>query len=209
MRQLINTLKAIALTFPLCAFAADAPPADTSQKATLEFVRSSGALSVVNARIEINGKRVAELGKGETNSVSIDPGRTLVKVDSAYSPGQMLVSFTTEKGAEYRFEVFDGVDKLDVPHAFGTPPKAANAEVLESGGVLKMTLVNVKLPKQPEPAPVTAAVPVKAPDPATPPAITPLTAEEQLKTLKRLFDQKLITKEVYAERQRKIIESIK
>ena len=130
-------------------------------------------------------------------------------MDSAYSPGQFLVSFTTEKGGEYLFDIFDGVDNLDVAHAFGTPSKAANAEVLESGGVLKMTLSSTKLPKPPEPSP--AAEPAKLEPVATPVAATSSGSgiEEQLKTLKHLFDQNLITKDIYDERQRKILESMK
>jgi|GEM_PF-4751081 len=209
-----------ALCMPLLAFAADAPSPENEQKAKFEFVRSSGALSLVSARVEINGRRVAELGKGETSHVFIEPGQTIIKIDSSYSPGQFSVSFTTEKGAEYRFEIFDGVAKVDAERVFGSPPKVADGKVLESGGVLKATLASVQPPKtiKPEPAatiklekPDSVPVPVPTEKPASVPVIEKpaLTIEEQLKALKRLYDQELISKEAYLEKQRKILEGLR
>lgn len=218
----------VALLLPLSAFAADAPSPETGQKAKLEFVRSSGMMALLKARVEVNGRRVGEIGKGETTNVLIEPGRTFIKVDSAFSPGQFTFSFTAEKGAEYRFEIVDGMDKVDAEHVFGSPPKVVNGEVLESGGVLKVTLISVSLPKpvEPEPAPVIQPVkvepvpepapvikPVKVepvPEPAPTPIVkTPPTIEDQLRELKHLYDQELISKETYLEKQQKILEGLK
>lgn len=202
-----------ALLLPLSAFAADAPSPEVGQKAKLEFVRSSGMMALLKARVEVNGRRVGEIGKGEATNVLIEPGRTFIKVDSAFSPGQFTFSFTAEKGAEYRFEIVDGMDKVDAEHVFGSPPKVVNGEVLESGGVLKVTLISVSLPKpvEPEPAPVIKPVKVEpVPEPAPTPIVkTPPTIEDQLRELKHLYDQELISKETYIEKQQKILEGLK
>lgn len=209
---------AMALLLPMAANAADAQAADADQKARLQFERSSGRLSLVKARIEVNGRRLAELAKGESGDVLIEPGRTLVKIDSAYSPGQMLFSFTSEKGGEYRFEIFDSIDKVDADHLFGKPPKVSNGEILETSGVLKATLFNAKTPKpaQAEAAPASPPAvqrPAEPPAPAAPPpgdkpaaAATPVKA--QLEELKKLFDAGLISNEVYQEKQKKILEGL-
>lgn len=202
-----------ALLLPLPAVAAETPSPETGQKAKLEFVRSSGMMSLLQARVEVNARRLGEIGKGETNNALIEPGRTIVKVDSAFSPGQFTFSFTAAKGAEYRFEIIDSVDKVDAEHLFGSPPKVANGEVLENGGVLKATLVSANLPKPVEPEPAPAIKPAKAepaPDSAPIPIVkTPPTIEDQLRALKRLYDQELISKETYLEKQQKILEGLK
>lgn len=201
------------LLLPLTAFAADAPSTETGQKTKLEFVRSSGMMSILKARVEVNGKLVGEIGKGENTNVLIEPGRTIIKVDSAFSPGQFMLSFTAEKGAEYRFEIMDSMDKVDAEHVFGSPPKAVNGEVLESSGILKVTLSSAKLPKPVEPEPAPVVKPAKAepvPDPAPAPIVkTQPAIEDQLRTLKRLYDQELISKEVYLEKQQKLLDGLK
>jgi hypothetical protein len=204
---------AIILWLPLFAFAADAPSAEIGQKAKLVFVRSSGTMSLLKARVEVNGRQAGEVGKGETSNVLVEPGLTTIKVDSAYSPGKFTFSFTTEKGAEYRMELIDSLDTMDAEHVFGVPPKVANADVLESGGVLKATLMSVSLPKPVEPQPAPVITPAKTepvPDLAPASAVkSTLTVEDQLRALKHLYEQELIGKEVYVERQQKILDGLK
>ena len=195
-------LAALALSFS--SHAADAPPAETALKAKLQFERSSGKLAVMKARVEVNGRRLAELGKGESGEVLIEPGRTLIKIDTTYSPGQMVFSFTSEKGGEYRFEIFDSIDKTDADHLFGRPPKVANGEVLDSSGVLKALLFSAKTPTA---AKTEAAAPVAA-SPAVPAAPAPASVKTQLEEMKKLFDQGLISNEVYQEKQKKILEGL-
>lgn len=216
MLALLNRFALLAaLVLPMASQAADAPPAEAAQKAKLQFERVSGRLSVVKARVEVNGKRVTELAKGETGEVLIEPGRTLIKIDSAYSPGQMSFSFTSEKGGEYRFEIFDSIDKMDVDHLFGRPPKVANGEVLESGGVLKASLFSAKTPgsAQTEAAATATTRPVEqiAPTPiqvGSKPSAPASSVKTQLEELKKLFDQGLISNEVYQEKQKKILEGL-
>lgn len=218
----------LALMLPMLSIAADALPAEAGQKARLQFERTSGRLSLVKARIEVNGRRQLELAKGETGDVLIEPGRTLIKIDSAYSPGQMLFSFTSEKGGEYRFEVFDSIDKVDAAHLFGQPAKVSNGEIMETSGVLKASLFNAKTPA-PAPVPAAAApasqpvkaesVPQAAQTPTAPPAAIPAPGNDkptapassvktQLEELKKLYDQGLISNEVYQAKQKKILEGL-
>ncbi|MDP1735755.1 MAG: SHOCT domain-containing protein [Sulfuritalea sp.] len=216
MPALLNRFALLAaLALSISSHAADAPPAEAALKAKLQFERSSGRLSVVKARVEVNGRRVTELGKGETGEVLIEPGRTLIKIDTTYSPGQMVFSFTSEKGSEYRFEIFDSIDKMDADHLFGRPPKVSNGEVLEASGVLKALLFSAKTPTpaSPEPAPVRppakteTAAPVAA-SPAVQAAPASASVKTQLEELKKLFDQGLISNEVYQEKQKKILEGL-
>lgn len=216
-----SMLLAAALLLPMASNAEDAPVTDAGQKARLQFERSSGRLALVKARIEVNGRRLKDLAKGESGEVVIEPGRTLVKIDSAYSPGQMLFSFTSEKGGEYRFEIFDGIDKVDADHLFGRPPKVANGEILETGGVLKATLFDARTPK-PAPAEATLASPpartesappavlrpAEPPAPVDKPATLGTPVKTQLEELKKLFDAGLISNEVYQEKQKKILEGL-
>jgi hypothetical protein len=203
----------LALMLPMLSLAADIQPAEPGQKAKLQFERTSGRLSLVKARIEVNGRRQLELAKGESGDVLIEPGRTLIKIDSAYSPGQMLFSFTSEKGGEYRFEVFDSIDKVDAAHLFGQPAKVSNGEIMETSGVLKATLFNAKTPA-PVPVPAAAAPasqPVKVepvPQAAQIPTAPASSVKTQLEELKKLYDQGLISNEVYQAKQKKILEGL-
>lgn len=203
----------LALLFAFGAYAAETVVDAADQKTKLQFVRSSGKLSVIKARIEVNGKRIAEIGKGESGEVLIEPGRTLIKIDSSYAPGQMTFSFMGEKGGEYRFDVFDSIDKMDAEHLFGAPPKAANGEVLESSGLLKATLFSAKLPaspSKPEPVPVVQASKVEVapvlPTSTVEKPVIPI--KDQLQELKKLYEQELISKEIYLEKQKKILEGL-
>jgi hypothetical protein len=216
----------LALMLPMLSLAADIQPAEPGQKAKLQFERTSGRLSLVKARIEVNGRRQLELAKGESGDVLIEPGRTLIKIDSAYSPGQMLFSFTSEKGGEYRFEVFDSIDKVDAAHLFGQPAKVSNGEIMETSGVLKATLFNAKTPAPVPAAAAPASQPVKvepvpqaAQIPTAPPAAVPAPGNDkptapassvktQLEELKKLYDQGLISNEVYQAKQKKILEGL-
>jgi len=205
----------VALSLPVFTFAEDVPVPEKSQKAKLEFVRSSGMMALLKARVDVNGKRVGEIGKGETTNVLIEAGQTLIKVDSAFSPGQFTFSFAAEHGAEYRFEIMDSTDQASAEQVFGAPPKVVNGEVLDNGGVLKAVLLSVNLPKPVEVAPLPPSKPASKPvraEPvaeAEPAAKTSHTIEEQLRTLKHLYEQELISKEAYLEKQQKILDGLK
>jgi hypothetical protein len=200
-----------ALWLPLSALGADAPPPETSQQSKIVFFRNSENIAFPTTRIDVNGQRLDDIGKDGTTKLLIDPGLALVTVDAALTPGQFKFSFTAEKGAEYRFEIFNSMEKQDADHLFGVPPKVANGKIMENGGSLKSTLVSANLPKpvEPEPAPVSKPAKVE-PAPDTAPMMkAPLTIEDQLRALKHLYDQELISKEAYIEKQQKILDELK
>jgi hypothetical protein len=100
---------------------------------------------------------------------------------------------------------------MDVAHLFGSPSKVINGELLESGGVLKATLTSVVLPKTIDPIPVVNLVKVESdlvPVKQIAEPVAKLSVEEQLRTLKRLYEQELISKETYNERQKKILDGL-
>ena len=200
-----------ALWLPLSAFGADAPPPKPVNNQKLCFFVIAKILLSRQPRIDVNGQRLDHIGKDGTTKLLIDPGLALVTVDAALTPGQFKFSFTAEKGAEYRFEIFNSMEKQDTDHLFGVPPKVANGKIMENGGSLKSILVSANLPKPPEPEPAPVSKPVKVePAPDTAPMMkAPLTIEDQLRALKHLYDQELISKEAYIEKQQKILDELK
>jgi hypothetical protein len=198
-------------------------------KAKLEITRSSGMMALMAARLEVNGHRLGELAKGESVSEVVEPGRVTVKVDNSYAPGQHIFSFTGEAYGVYRITIGDSLEKATIEQTFGWPPKVSDPMLVENGGSLRAMLSSAKVtppPKPPEPA-----KPAEPPAPPPPAAVaTPVTTasvapqeqvqtkpqedsgakvEEQLRSLKRLFDQGLINADLYAEKQRKILDAMK
>jgi hypothetical protein len=237
-------LATLATAFGL-AQAAEAPPAG---KARIEFNRTSGLLDVLKARVEVNGRRLGELAKGESASEIVEPGRVNIKVDSSITPGQHSFSFSVEGDGVYSLEISQSMEKANIEQTFGWPPKVGNPMIAEGGGNLKASIVSVKVTKPVE-APKLAE-PVKPVEPVVPVVVTPVAAqsalpqekpldklpepaaeatpakpadkapekitddgnaraEDQLRSLKRLFDQGLISGDIYSDRQRKILDTMK
>jgi hypothetical protein len=205
------------------AWADDKPVPD---KAKLEIVRASSMMSMMAARVEVNGFRLGELLKGEGRTEVVPPGRITIKIDNAYAPGMHIFSFTGEAYGVYRIDIGEAVSKATVEQTFGAPPRVANPVIVEDGGSLRATLTSAKVspppPKPvepPPPPPPPAAVVITAPvgpvpplAPATPAEAAPdsgVKVEDQLRNLKRLFDQGLISPEIYADKQRKILDTMK
>lgn len=185
------------------AWADDQPVPD---KAKLEIVRASGMMSMMAARLEVNGHRLGELLKGESITEVVPPGRITVKIDNAYAPGMHIFSFTGEAYGVYRIDIGEAVSKATVEQTFGTPARVANPVIVEDGGSLRATLTSAKVtlpPKPPEP--------IKPPEaaPAKPAEDSGVKVEDQLRNLKRLFDQGLISADIYADKQRKILDALK
>ncbi len=207
------------------AWADDTPVPD---KAKLEIVRASGLMSMMAARLEVNGHRLGELLKGESITEIVPPGRITVKIDNAYAPGMHIFSFTGEAYGVYRIDIGEAVSKATVEQTFGSPPRVANPVIVEDGGSLRATLSKAKVtPPPPPPAPKPVEVAPPPPPVATPVPVNTVTAipldapppkpaddsgakvEEQLRNLKRLFDQGLISADVYADKQRKVLDAMK
>jgi hypothetical protein len=65
-----------------------------------EFMYSGGSVSV-----ELNGAKVASIGKGESYTGGVDPGPAVVSVSAWASPGASHHRFNAERGKTYRFVV--------------------------------------------------------------------------------------------------------
>jgi hypothetical protein len=216
------TLATLLVASGCTAWADDTPVPD---KAKLELVRASGLMSMMAARVEVNGFRLGELLKGESRTEVVPPGRITIKIDNAYAPGMHIFSFTGEAYGVYRIDIGEAVSKATVEQTFGSPPRVANPIILEDGGSLRATLTSAKVsppppkpaepPPPPPPPPVVVTTPVAPVPPVAP--VNPVQAapdsgakvEEQLRNLKRLFDQGLISADVYADKQRKILDALK
>jgi hypothetical protein len=80
-----------------------APPAG---KTAVSITRSNDMLYFgSSASVEINGRKVASLGRGETYAGDIAPGPTVVNVSSWSSPGVSSYSFNAQRGKTYRLTV--------------------------------------------------------------------------------------------------------
>ncbi|WP_257166001.1 hypothetical protein [Bradyrhizobium sp. SRS-191] len=74
--------------------------------ATVEITRTTDFLYLgVNATVEINGAKVASLGRGESYSGPLPPGDTTIVVSAWSSPGSSNIHFDAEPGKAYRMVV--------------------------------------------------------------------------------------------------------
>lgn len=75
-------------------------------QATISITRSSDLLYVAApASVELNGTKVASLGRAETYTGRIAPGPVVVTVSTWSSPGASIHRFTAKPGKTYRFTV--------------------------------------------------------------------------------------------------------
>lgn len=199
----------VVLLLSSIVFGAEAPPPEIGQKSRLEFVRHHETVAFLKARIDVNGQRLDEVGKGGGAQILIDSGLALVTIDEALVPGKFQFSFTAEQGADYLFEII--ADEVDAEHLFGMPPKVANGKLLVNNGPVKATLFHAKLvkPLAQEPAAVKPARAESAPGAAAPAVKAPATIKDRLQIIKDLHDQGLISTEIYNEKQFKILEELK
>src|SRR5947209_7642969 len=98
-----RTFRSFFLVAMMAACAADAfassAHAASAGKTTLSITRSSDMLYVaMSAAVEVNGQKVASLGRGETYTGVVAPGPTVVKVSNWSSPGASSYSFKAAPG---------------------------------------------------------------------------------------------------------------
>ncbi|SMX60094.1 Conserved exported protein of unknown function [Bradyrhizobium sp. ORS 285] len=74
--------------------------------ATVEITRTTDLLFMgVNATVEINGAKMASLGRGESYSGQLTSGETTITVSAWSSPGSSNIRFNAEPGKTYRMLV--------------------------------------------------------------------------------------------------------
>ena len=75
-------------------------------QATISITRSNDLLYVAApASVELNGAKVASLGRGETYSGGVGPGPAVITVSTWSTPGSTSYRFNVEPGKTYRFTV--------------------------------------------------------------------------------------------------------
>lgn len=178
----------------LCAVAFGASASDESAvppgKARLAIARTSAFLYLtLSARVDVNGQRIADLGRGETYSGVFDAGRLSITTDHWSSPGKFTVALNAESGAEYKLELSPREDSFLPGALFGIVGLAVDAAVENNSGLFKLVIKDVQ-----KSAAVGNAEGTKPP-----------TVEERLAELKKLYDKGLLSHEIYVERQREIL----
>jgi hypothetical protein len=90
----------------LCSACQENTVAAPAGKTAVSITRSTDMLYFgSSASVEINGVKVASLGRGETYAADIAPGPTVVSVSSWSSPGASSYSFSAQRGKTYQLAV--------------------------------------------------------------------------------------------------------
>lgn len=190
------------------------PPIQGMTRVTVE--RSTDFLYLaLSARVKVNGIDVGALSRGDVASIDVQPGRTIVSVDTATSPGTFSVSFTAQPNREYLLEVSPRSDSFLPGALFGYAGVFADSAVNEQSGLFQLvgkgenrfgSLI------QSSTAPTTQSHPTSASRTALPNerASSPsgATTEERLRKLKQLLDGGLINQQDYERKKDDILRSM-
>jgi len=87
----------------------------------------------IPASVELNGIRIASLGRGETYTSGAAPGPAVLTVSTWSSPGASSYRFTIEPGKTYRFTVSPRGANMAAGMAAGLIGQA-----LEGGGAFEI-----------------------------------------------------------------------
>jgi len=91
-------------------------------QATISISRSDELLYfAAPVSVELNGAKIASIGKGESYTGGVAPGPAVISVSAWASPGTTSYRFTAEPGKTYRFTV---------------SPRGANFAAGMAGGLL-------------------------------------------------------------------------
>ena len=103
-------------------------------QASITITRSSDLLFVAApAYVELNGSRIASLGRGETYSGGVPPGSATLTVSTWSTPGATSYQFNIEPGKSYRFTVSPRGENFGASMAAGLVGQA-----IEGGGAFKV-----------------------------------------------------------------------
>ncbi len=195
---------------PFGAFA-DEGAAIPPGKVRLTITRSSAFLYLaLSARVDVNGQRIANLGRGDTFSDVFDAGKLVITTDHWSSPGKFTVAINAEPGAEYKLELSPREASFLPGALFGIVGLAVDAAVENNSGLFKLVIQDVRKTfeagklRSPEPPATNIPASPKEALP-TPSDKRPSPTEEKLAELKQLYDKGLISHDIYLEKQREIL----
>ena len=78
-------------------------------KVQLILTRTTSALYLAApAMVKVNGQDVASLGRGESSTLTIAPGRTVVSVSTWSYPGSWTINLDAKAGQTYAIEISRG-----------------------------------------------------------------------------------------------------
>lgn len=144
------------------------PPIQGTTRVTIE--RSTDFLYLaLSARVKVNGIDVGALSRGDVTSIDVQPGRTIVTVDTATSPGTFSVSFTAQPNREYLLEVSPRSDSFLPGALFGYAGVFVDSAVNEQSGLFQLVGKGENrfdMPPQPSTAPTTQPPPTSLSQPA-------------------------------------------
>lgn len=114
-------------------------------KAKLVITRNTDALFMgVQARIDVNGERVAELWRGESYAGVVQPGSIVLATDAWSTPGNFRAHFTAEADKEYTFEISPRGGHMATLTFFGIIGAAVDASIDENTGPFSIYLKEIK-----------------------------------------------------------------
>lgn len=113
-------------------------------KARLTITRTEEMLAMaVPARIEINGKKVADIGNGASTIIDIAPGTSVISVSGWSYPGTFSVKLAAKPGQRYAVEVATRSASILPGVALGPVGGMIDASINENAGLFRLRLVDV------------------------------------------------------------------
>lgn len=142
---MLSTLLGCATTHPGVVQSPSSILASKGQ-AKLVITRNTDALFLgVQARVDVNGERVAELWRGDSYAVAMQPGKILLSTDAWSTPGRFLAHFDMEADKEYVFEISPRGGHMATLTFFGIAGAAIDAAIDENTGPFAITLKEIKV----------------------------------------------------------------
>lgn len=128
---------------------ASKPPVGVeSGKARLVLTRNTDAqYFAVNARVDLNGERVAELSRGQSFITNVNPGKINFSLDAWGWSGRYLTSVNLEADKTYVYEVGPRSGSLGTALAFGAIGTAVDAALNENTGPFSAELKQISSTK--------------------------------------------------------------
>ena len=103
----------------------------------------------VDARLDLNGERVASLGRGDGYLGDVKPGKTVLTTDAWSSPGRYSITFDARPDTDYLFEISPRSDSMAIGMLGGIVGLAAEASVSDNSGSFQIDLKSVDAPNPP------------------------------------------------------------
>ncbi|MFA4995059.1 MAG: hypothetical protein WC521_07140 [Bdellovibrionales bacterium] len=118
----------------------DRVPVEASKSRITVYRTDAMYAFAASANVDINGARVASLGRGEAFTGNFRPGSTILSTDVWGAPGHFSITFNALPGASYLFEISpnNNNDAMTVS-LFGPVGYLIGASVKENSGPFQIT----------------------------------------------------------------------